>query len=155
MNERAISRFWSRVERRGPDDCWLWHGALNESGYGVGWTGERTRLAHRIAWFLTHGEWPSDCLCHACDNPRCCNPAHVFEGSRADNLADMRAKGRQAPMPLIRGEQHPKTPLKERDVATIRAASGKGCVAAMARQFGISTTAVSNIRNRKSWAHVH
>ena len=154
MDEKRIALFWSHVERRGPEDCWPWTGARNERGYGVGWTGKRTRLAHRIAWFLTCGSWPADCLCHRCDNPPCCNPAHCFEGSRKDNLVDMRAKGRGTRPPVHQGPTHHFTPLTIADVIAIRAASDYGCVSRLAKHHGISTTAVSNIRNRKSWCHV-
>src|SRR3954470_14285142 len=93
--------FWPRVDRSaGPDGCWPWTGPVNEHGYGSTSVGSRTdgsrrmAKAHRIAWALTYGD-PGDLdVLHTCDNPPCCNPACLFLGTQADNLKDMRQKGR-------------------------------------------------------------
>lgn len=62
-----------------------------------------TELSHRIAWILVNGPVPPEtpCVLHACDNPPCCNPAHLFLGTNDDNVADMVAKGRQAHGPTL------------------------------------------------------
>lgn len=88
------NRFWSKVNADG--DCWLWTGYLMAKEYGQfrGFDG-RTILAHRQAWLLTFGSIEDDlCVLHVCDEPRCVRPDHLFLGTRADNNADMRAKGR-------------------------------------------------------------
>src|SRR5947209_19812053 len=91
-------RFWRRVVVAGADDCWVWTGARSKSGYGrIGADRPRRVLqAHRVAYELTNGVHlpPEDCVLHRCDNPPCCNPAHLFLGDRAVNNADMDAKGR-------------------------------------------------------------
>lgn len=91
-------RFWDKVDRRGPQDCWEWTAAKDARGYGrVGSKRPRTELAHRVAYRLTKGEIPSGMLvCHSCDNPPCCNPEHLFVGTDADNNKDMHTKGRDA-----------------------------------------------------------
>lgn len=73
-------RFWSKVDRSGGEQsCWPWQAAKNPAGYGVFGLGTGiTCLAHRVAWFLKKGEWPSENLLHRCDNPACCNHAHLF-----------------------------------------------------------------------------
>lgn len=95
-------RFWRQVDRSaGPDACWLWLGARDAREYGRIAVGSkrdgamRSTPAHRVAFTLDGGALADgQVACHRCDNPPCCNPAHIFAGTQADNLADMRAKGR-------------------------------------------------------------
>lgn len=91
-------RFWEKVDKSGgPDACWPWLGGQYPSGYGKirGSDGEYL-LAHRVAWTLANGPTELDVL-HRCDNPPCCNEAHLFDGTQAENFDDMRGKGREAP----------------------------------------------------------
>ena len=90
-------RFWSKVDRSGK--CWLWTASRNSSGYGK-FDGEG---AHRVAWRLAYGVIPyGACVLHRCDMPRCVNPAHLWLGTQADNVADMVAKGRQRKPKAVR-----------------------------------------------------
>jgi hypothetical protein len=71
-------RFWSKVDRQGPTDCWLWTGALNDSGYGAIWDGERLVYAHRLSWLFQGGKLPARFqLDHLCRTRACVNPAHL------------------------------------------------------------------------------
>lgn len=93
-------RFSSKVDRSGgPAACWPWKGAWRtEKGYGRILKDRRkgrALRAHRVAWELAHGPIPLGlCVCHACDNPPCCNPAHLFLGTMLDNNRDRDAKDR-------------------------------------------------------------
>lgn len=91
-------RFWARVDVRGPDECWPWIGYLDADGYGQIAEGGRCSeplATHRVAWEQVNGPIPDGMdICHSCDNPPCCNPAHLFPGTHDDNMADMKAKGR-------------------------------------------------------------
>jgi hypothetical protein len=100
-------RFWAKVDKRGPDECWPWTAGIRPDGYGMfreGAMGSRTVGAHRFAYELLVGPIPSDkpCVCHTCDNPPCVNPAHLFAATNDENMADMVAKGR-----AVQGERHP------------------------------------------------
>jgi len=88
------AHFWERVDMSGgPDACWPWTGARHPSGYGgVSWRGGRVN-AHRVAYELAYGNPGKGFVCHHCDNPPCCNPAHLFLGTAQDNYRDSIAKG--------------------------------------------------------------
>ena len=90
------SRFWSRVERGAPYECWPWRGALHEQGYGQLTVAKRPLKAHRVAYVLHSGADPDPMLriCHSCDNPRCCNPDHLWLGTQKQNVRDAMDKAR-------------------------------------------------------------
>jgi hypothetical protein len=82
-------RFWAQVDRSdGPDACWPWTGAQNpRNGYGYLTYRSAQRFAHRVALELSGQEIPVGLLVmHTCENPLCCNPAHLKVGTRADHM---------------------------------------------------------------------
>jgi hypothetical protein len=89
-------RFWSKVDKRGPDECWEWRGHRSHDGYGRVKIKGKIFTASRAVLFLTRGEPipPGTYACHSCDNPPCCNPAHLWLGTNRDNQLDARRKGR-------------------------------------------------------------
>lgn len=91
----AEGRFWSRVDRRGEDECWPWLGYTVKGGRGILSVSNKTMTAPRFSFHLHYGAIPEgQFACHACDNPSCVNPAHLWLGTASDNMADMLAKGR-------------------------------------------------------------
>lgn len=95
LSERSAKTFWSRVEIA-PGQCWPWRGNLDRAGYGRFGCSHSGGMyaAHRVSWFLRHGRQPDGYVCHACDNPRCVNPDHLWLGDAVSNMRDMAAKGR-------------------------------------------------------------
>src|SRR3990172_3816451 len=131
-------RFWSRVEI-GPG-CWEWRRRRNHDGYGCIHWGNRQHRAHRIAWLLVYRKPPKDIVCHRCDNPACCRPSHLFEGTHQDNVADRVAKGRQG---HPSGERNGNAKLTIEDVQQIRALSGTIYQKDIAAMFGVDQTTIS------------
>jgi hypothetical protein len=93
-------RFWNCVDKKGPvvypelGPCWSWMGAT-DGRYGIiSAEGVLKAKAHRVAWFLETGAWPTPNALHKCDNTICVRFSHLFEGTHRDNMADKAAKGR-------------------------------------------------------------
>lgn len=144
-------RFWSKVEKTG--GCWLWRAGCNSWGYGQlnvkTEDGRRTmRAAHRVAWELKKGPIPAGaCVLHRCDVRACVNPNHLFLGTRADNSADMAAKGRQS-----RGSLRPKAKLSDERVREIRGDSRSSYE--LAKVCGVGRTTIQKARAGTTWRHV-
>ena len=87
-------RFWSKVQRGGPDECWPWIAGTSHRGYGAFYLDHGMHQSHRVSWELTHGPITDGLhVLHTCDNPPCVNPAHLFLGTDRDNARDSVAKG--------------------------------------------------------------
>jgi len=141
-------RFWSRVDKT--TDCWIWNGSINGRGYGrLGYNGIII-LAHRLSWFLTHGEMPKGIVMHSCDNRLCVNPSHLSEGTCKDNTQDMIRKGRHCHGTKVNGVR-----LNEDLVKVIRIKLSEGAkIAHLAREYEVSAFAIHSIKRMKTWKHV-
>lgn len=91
----GVIRLLSRIDTSG-DGCWPWLHSVDREGYGVVTIRQRMWRAHRAIWSFFFGPLKDEeQVLHKCDNPRCCNPNHLFIGTNLDNIADMDAKGRR------------------------------------------------------------
>lgn len=141
-------RLWAKVDRRGPDECWPWIAkAVTSFGYGRMTAGRKVNLkAHRAAWMVTHGPIPDGlCVLHRCDNPACCNPGHLFLGTKRDNTHDMMSKGRHSPPPVRQGENHHKATIPDASLGSIR--NSDMPTDRLAALYGVSSKTIYRIRN--------
>lgn len=148
------ARFWSKVSVSPSAACWEWLAGRTASGYGVFTPAlGKWQRAHRYIWEREHGPIaPGLCVCHACDNRACVNPAHLFLGTHADNAADRVAKGRGgAPTGEINGQAKLtlETAVAIRGLYAERRLSQR----AIAARFGVTQTTVSRVVRGASWAH--
>jgi hypothetical protein len=162
----AEQRFWSRVDRRGPDECWPWLWGCNGQGYGtffvkageLGLARNKQIGAHRVAFFLIHGRWPEPLALHGCDNPPCCNavnPEHVHEGDGCLNMQEMVARDRQPPH-LRGGETHAAAKFTNEQVRQIRERYAAGGISLheLAVEFGVVERCIAAIVRRKVYRGV-
>ncbi len=159
MNTVDAIAFWSKVDKTGPahpvlgTPCWVWT-AGRSRGYGSLRTGGRTMQTHRVAWELTNGPIPGGMsVLHRCDNPPCCNPAHHFVGTQTENMRDMDAKGRRAPIQVKAGAANGRAKLDDGDVAAIRRlhATGGWSQRKLAERFGVSQSLIGHVVRGLAW----
>lgn len=144
----AEARFWAKLDRS--TACWLWPGHVNPNGHATFRSPYfAEQWVHRIAWTLARGPIPRGVeVCHRCDVGICCNPAHLFLGTHAENQRDMATKGRAA-----RGRRVAGAKLTESDVLSIRRRAAEGeSIAALAVDFRISKSHTWRIVAGKEWA---
>jgi hypothetical protein len=141
-------RFWSKVCKGSPADCWEWQASVRGFGYGQFNVAGSSLPAHRVAYELTHGSIPKGLVVrHQCDNPRCCNPAHLEPGTKLDNAQDAVKRGRLRPP---RGVAHHRAKLTQAQVDAIRTSAESN--RALSEIYGMSDGQISRIRTGKSWS---
>ena len=166
----VADRLWAKVDRSGgPDACWPWIGHRSPPGYGQisqrnGSGGWRKIGTHRAALELSLGRplLSGESACHRCDNPPCCNPAHLFVGTQRENAADAKTKGRIRsgdrhgsrlhPERILRGEAQPNAKLTTTQVEEIRRRHRPGLNQPLAKEFGVNESTIRSIIQHKTWS---
>ncbi len=156
-------RFLAMVQRGGPDNCWPFTGYIHQKD-GVGRFTERDGIspvtAPSYAWRLANGDIPEGMqVCHSCDvrypagdssYRRCCNPAHLWLGTAAENMADMAVKGRSA-----QGSRQGCAKLTEASVSQMLVDFANGTKPMeLARRYSVSAPTVTGIIHGYRWRHV-
>lgn len=152
----VAERFWSKVKIGHYAHCWEWEGARKrkatyQSAYFKA-ASYVTVSATRSAYALSTGCEPGELwVLHHCDNPACCNPAHLYLGTVKENAADAKARKRFRKVPLP-GEQNPRAKLTAEQVEEVRHLFADGLSnVAIASRFGVHHSTISKIRTRNSW----
>lgn len=167
--------FWDQVDVRGADECWPWIGRgklRSHKWYGsLHLPSGKKDKSHRVAYELAIGEIPAGkFVCHKCDNPPCCNPNHLFAGTQLDNMRDCANKKRagmqvhpersylvtsRSKITRPRGEQQGSSKLTDDNVRLIRNLhSRKMFMSVIAKQFGVSASAIEHVIHGITWRHV-
>lgn len=140
-------RFWSKVQKGSPNECWPWRGAQTDQGYGIvnitlSPHNYKKIRAHVFALMShTKQENKQDAL-HSlkCTTKLCVNPHHLRWGTRSENAFDARELGK-IPGQLLTWEE----------VDEIRSLLATYTGVEIAAFFGLDQTTVSNIKRQKSW----
>ena len=154
MDDSVQARFWAGVDRRGDDDCWVWRAAVSANKYGSFSAHGKKFRASRYSLMLA-GRYPKEgeIALHSCDNPPCCNPAHLRWGSYIENSRDAVERNRINRWNGARtGAANPNTRLTVEQVKAIK--RDIRFVRTIAREYGIGPSSVRNIRAKRTWAHV-
>lgn len=153
IDESTIRRFWSKVDRRSAHECWVWTGPVDRKGYGwFTYHGRKVR-AHRMAIEIAVGKIPPGLFgLHRCDNPPCCNPAHLFTGSHQDNMADAQSKGRMKGWPGPHPESAHVRKIDRETAGVIRARYMAGeTQQQIADGLGLDQRTISHIVRNRRW----
>lgn len=154
-------RFAAKVAWADGDACWEWKGNRSKRpdgslSYGRFCIGKDCELAHRMAWMMVNGEIPEgQVVRHRCDNVACVRPAHLLLGTQAENLADMRERGRGHFNRFPPGFAHPNAKLTDEQVIELREARAAGeTFTALAQRFGIHPSTAHAIASGETRAAV-
>ncbi len=143
---------WKYIDKKGEGECRARGGAKNNRGYGVFMINQVANSSHRLVYKLTHKPIipPNMQVCHICDNPRCCNPSHLFLGTPKDNMVDKINKGRAN---YVCGENHPNSKLTLCQVEEIRLLykTGNYFHKDLGKIYNVSRKNIGDIINHKRW----
>lgn len=142
VNGSDVTRFWAKVAKPTPEGCWEWQGALLKSGYGAFRLAGKTERAHRIAYFLSKENLnPNLEILHLCNNPQCCNPAHLRQATHAENLQQASQQNRMG-----NGTDGPGSKSNLSTEALHEILTSRASARALGRKYGIYHKTVINIQ---------
>jgi len=152
--EYTPKRLWDKVRKGTDEECWPWLGFCNAQGYGRVWIAGIGYYAHRVIYQLANPgrirkRGPREkngfgFLRHSCDNPPCCNPAHLLVGAHADNMRDKSERGRSRWFDS--SVDSPRAKLTAQDVLQIRSQKKDGAtLKSLAIFYDVSRSTISGV----------
>ena len=161
-NKTADKRFWTKVDIKEKNECWNWTFSIDPSGYGSGirYNGKKYN-SHKMAWILTYGEVPKGMwVLHNCKNRKCCNPSHLYLGTRSERMMLAVKEGTAGILRIKRhspakGEKNGNHILFEKDIVEIRKLITAGIkLSEIAEIYKVNRQTISDIKYNKSWKNI-
>ncbi len=149
IHYKIIQKIQSRINVDPITHCWNWIGTLNGNGYGVTTYQKKIRLVHRLMheYYMNNLTEEKPLVLHRCDNPKCCNPMHLYAGNHQDNMSDKSKRNRMA-----KGEKQGFAKLTEKQVIDIRKSIES--LSVIAKKYNVGNSTIWNIKHRKTWKHI-
>lgn len=143
FDEATLKRFWSKVDKRGPDDCWEWKLKHKGQRYGTFTCNKQRLYAHRASLFISQGgniDDKSIMALHSCDNTWCCNPRHLRWGTCKDNVDDKFARHYEREVRRLKKIAEKWTRITPADLENINLwrSEGYGCKK-IAKAYGVTS----------------
>jgi hypothetical protein len=162
FSKEIIDKFMSYVDVKGEDECWVYQHYCDKKGYGVFYVDkDHVCRAHRFSYLLANGKFPDNLCCHSCDNPPCCNPLHLWDGTNKQNMEDMVAKGRGENRHKLdnAGIKNIACKLTEEQVLSIRHEykrenHWKSNCKKLAIKYKVSCQTITRIISHATWSHI-
>lgn len=157
---KLLIRFWSKVDIKSNDECWLWTASRRRDGYGQFGINGRMVGAHIVAFMMTNGKLSNNSVVrHSCDIPTCCNPLHLLSGTAIDNINDKMSRNRwlggakviQKSKFTRTGQNHHWSKLSIEDIIEIRKSNNS--LNDLARKYNVTKGCIHNIIKRKTWKY--
>jgi len=160
ISEEEKTRFWQKVEKRSDSECWEWKAHRTPEGYGRFKFRGRLIGANRFTLWLSGIDTENLVACHHCDNPPCCNPAHLYAGTYADNSKDCFVRNRRekfyprqypshVPKECLEAAIKAKRKLTPEQVLEIRKSNETDRVLGL--RYGVAKGTIFNIKSHRTW----
>lgn len=150
LDSDAQNRLWSKIDKQSDQDCWLYKGSVNSSGYGVFKLQGKQYYAHRLVYELKTNSvlHKRVNVCHKCDVKTCCNYKHLFAGSQLDNMRDKISKGRAR---WLSGMELPQTKLSKSNILDIQTKydTGNHTQRCLAKDYNVSIGTINRAIHRR------